>query len=322
MHYQDLQHKKDIHHLHDKSYKDLFSKKEIALDLFKRQIKEDWIKDLTYDNLKLVNKSFVTLDYSDTECDLVYEGNFDDEKVIFYILLEFQSSVDYTMPIRLLFYMCEILREYVKNNNHKKYDKNIKIPAVLPIVLYNGNRVWDVPTEFKEIIYNAKRFGNDILNFKYNVIDVNNKLDKDMLMELKGVSSAIFLLDQKIDPMEFLRRVRAIAVAYDTLTEEEMKSLKHWIRNTIDKKLADTAIQILEADKEGVDMMVANNAFILTEMKEEAKKQGLAEGIKEGKKEGVELAKKVFKLSISGHSVTEIAEKCKISVIDVEKILE
>lgn len=57
------------------------------------------------------------------------------------------------MPIRLLFYMCEILREYVKNNNHNKYDKNIKIPAVLPIVLYNGNRVWDVPTEFKEIIY-------------------------------------------------------------------------------------------------------------------------------------------------------------------------
>lgn len=40
MHYQDLQHKKDIHNLHDKSYKDLFSKKEIVLDLFKRQIKE------------------------------------------------------------------------------------------------------------------------------------------------------------------------------------------------------------------------------------------------------------------------------------------
>lgn len=27
--------KKDIHHIHDKSYKDLYSKKEIAIDLFK-----------------------------------------------------------------------------------------------------------------------------------------------------------------------------------------------------------------------------------------------------------------------------------------------
>ena len=27
--------RKDIHHIHDKSYKDLYSKKEIAIDLFK-----------------------------------------------------------------------------------------------------------------------------------------------------------------------------------------------------------------------------------------------------------------------------------------------
>ena len=29
------EYKKDIHHIHDKSYKDLYSKKEVAIDLFK-----------------------------------------------------------------------------------------------------------------------------------------------------------------------------------------------------------------------------------------------------------------------------------------------
>ena len=30
--------RKDIHHLHDKSYKSLFSNKEIALDLFQKHL--------------------------------------------------------------------------------------------------------------------------------------------------------------------------------------------------------------------------------------------------------------------------------------------
>ena len=42
------------------------------------------------------------------------------------------------MPLRLFFYISEILRKYSKNDNQKSYDKNITIPAVIPIVLYNG----------------------------------------------------------------------------------------------------------------------------------------------------------------------------------------
>ncbi|NLK24283.1 MAG: Rpn family recombination-promoting nuclease/putative transposase [Clostridiales bacterium] len=62
-----------------------------------------------------MNKSFVTTDYKDTECDLIYEAKINSNKIVFYILLEFQSTIDYRMPLRLLFYMCEVLREYTKN---------------------------------------------------------------------------------------------------------------------------------------------------------------------------------------------------------------
>lgn len=36
--------KKDIHHIHDKSYKDLYSKKEIAIDLLKTLSNHEWVK--------------------------------------------------------------------------------------------------------------------------------------------------------------------------------------------------------------------------------------------------------------------------------------
>ena len=39
--------------------------------------------------------------------------------------------------------------------------------------------------------------------------------------------------------------------------------------------MADSAIEILEADKMEVERMVARNAFILDEMKEKAKKEGI-----------------------------------------------
>jgi len=65
--------KKEIHNIHDKSYKDLYSKKEIAIDLFKNLLKEEWIKDIEPKDLTLINKSFVTNDYDDTECDIVYK---------------------------------------------------------------------------------------------------------------------------------------------------------------------------------------------------------------------------------------------------------
>ena len=66
--------------------------------------------------------------------------------------------------------MTEILREYSKNANHKKYDKTLKIPAIIPIVLYNGDKVWDVPKEFRKIIYNENLFGNGLINFSYDII--------------------------------------------------------------------------------------------------------------------------------------------------------
>lgn len=278
---------KEMHHIHDKSYKDLYSKKEIALDLFKNMIKEDWAKEITVENLSLVNKSFVTSDYEETECDIVYQAKIKDTEIFFYILLEFQSTIDYRMPLRLLFYMCEILRDYSKNANHKKYDKNLKIPAIIPIVLYNGQEVWQVPREFRKIIYNEKMFKNSLLNFQYDLIDINNGFTEEELIKSKNVSAAIFLLDQKIDAIQFLQRIKAIAIFFDALSEVEMRAIKHWIKNTIDNQLAESAIKILESKREDVEVMVANNMFILTEFREKAEKEGLQMGLKQGLEQGV-----------------------------------
>ena len=69
--------------------------------------------------------------------------------------------------------------------------------------------------------------------------------------------------------------IKVIALYFNSLSSDEIKAIKNWIKNTVVKQLADSAIEILEADKMEVERMVARNAFILDEMKEKAKKEGI-----------------------------------------------
>ncbi len=92
----------------NKGYKPLFSNKEIFLNLIQDFTDHIWSKSIHPEQLILVDKSYILSDYEELEEDIVYRANTGDKKLIFYILLKFQSSVDYSMPIRLLFYMIEI----------------------------------------------------------------------------------------------------------------------------------------------------------------------------------------------------------------------
>ena len=99
------------------------------------------------------------------------------------------------------------------------------------------------------------------------------------------------MLDQKVEAIEFLNRIKDIALFFDSLTDKELQALKHWIKNSIEDRLAETAVDILDSRKEEVIKMVAANARILSEMEEqrraEGRAQGIKEGIKEGRKEGI-----------------------------------
>lgn len=134
----------------------------------------------------------------------------------------------------------EILREYAVNAKHKRYDKNIKIPAIVPVVLYNGEEVWDVPTEFRKMIYNEELFGDNILNFKYDIFDISNdkQFKKEKLLENKTITSIIFLLDQKLNPQEFLERIKEIALFFNSLSDTERKAIKNWLKNTLSDDVA------------------------------------------------------------------------------------
>jgi hypothetical protein len=114
------------------------------------------------------------------------------------------------------------------------------------MVLYNGKKEWDVPQRFKEIIDGSDLFGDSVIDFKYSIFDVNNNYTKEDLIKNKNITSAIFLLDQKIDAEEFIERIKAIALFFANLTDKERMVLKHWIGNTVETEIAETAKNLLD----------------------------------------------------------------------------
>lgn len=221
------------------------------------------------------------------------------------------------MPIRLLLYMVEIWREILKDTENKELRrKSFKLPSVVPIVLYNGAKKWTAAESLKEAISNSEVFGENILNFKYILLDIN-RFNKDELYKKDNISSAIFLLDQNINRIEFYERLKDIVVGFSKLTIEEKAQLKHWLVNAnLDENNFKYNIErIFSANKGEVLLMTSNISKGLEKLKEDGIKEGKVEGANE---KAISIAKKMLK---KGHSIEEIAEITELSIEEIKRLL-
>jgi hypothetical protein len=71
----------------------------------------------------------------------------------------------------------------------------------------------------------------------------------------------------------FLNLIKEMLNASWAKELREKEILKHWLRSTVDETIRENVVKILEANKEGVENMVANNAFMIKEMKEKVEKE-------------------------------------------------
>lgn len=310
---------KNKNNIHDKSYKVLFSNKETFLNLIRTFVSSTWGNVLTKENLQLVDKSYVLSDYNEMESDIVYKAKLGEEEVFFYMLLEFQSSVDYSMPIRLLLYMIEIWREVLKNTTEKEFKrKSFKLPAIVSIVLYNGDRKWTVAKSLKEVISHSDIFEENILNFKYQFLDVN-KYDKEELYEHKDMTSAIFLLDQNINTVEFYNRLKNIIISFNKLSEKEKLQLKQWLINvnTEGNEYKDNIEKLFNSNKEEVVEMTSN----ISKGLERLKKEGIKEGIKEGKERGIKEGSSEKAIDIAIKLLTKKFKELPLEIVSKIKVL-
>ena len=90
----------------DSGYKLLFSHPEVVEDLIRGFVHEDWVQDLDFSTLEEVPGGYVAPNLSIRESDSVWKLRWKDDRVLYvYLLMEFQSTVDSSMALRMMVYL-------------------------------------------------------------------------------------------------------------------------------------------------------------------------------------------------------------------------
>ncbi len=205
----------------DKSYKLLFSHAQMVEELLRDFVREDWVKLIDFSTLQKYNNSFVADELKERFDDVVWNVRWGNRQLYIYILLEFQSDVDYFMSVRMLTYLGLLYQDLIKT---KAVKPGAKLPPVLPIVLYNGIKRWEsAPLDIKDAIARSPRGLEKYLpQLRYLLID-EGRYSNHELDNIKSLVAALFKLERQQTPEEVRDMV---ATLVDWLKAPEQQSLR------------------------------------------------------------------------------------------------
>ncbi len=118
----------------------------------------DLAKHIDYNHLQRLDRTFISDNFRKREADLVFTAPFLDEQdeitreVIIYILIENQSTVDPTMPFRILSYMLRIWESQREDFESRNLPlTQWRFHPILPVVFYTGEQRWDEPLGIRRL---------------------------------------------------------------------------------------------------------------------------------------------------------------------------
>lgn len=299
-----------VNNSHDKIFRSILDRKKDACYIINKALNFK----ITENEIEKYNSSFVTRHLENRESDIVYKLKNDEV----YFIIEHQTKIDYTMPLRMLEYKIEVMRSATRGKNIN--NKNAKVPLVIPIVLYTGHKKWDAKLNLAEI---QPEYRGDIKDYiGYNLIDVNNYTDKELLQSEAFIAKAM-LIEKTMDVREFIEIVHKIN--HNIKTEEDKELLENIIRFDYGCKLGDELTEKLIKDLKGDGGMLASAEMVWKEFDGyfiRGRKQGRIEGRIEGKREGkrenmLEVAKTMLE---ENFSISQIAKITKLTEDEIKNI--
>ena len=270
---------------YDQSYKNLFSHPQLVRDLLQGFIKEQWVAGLDLDTLEKVNGSYIADDLREREDDIIWRVRWGKEWIYVYLLLEFQSTVDPYMAVRLLSYVGLLYQDIIKT---KQQLGNGKLPPVLPLVLYNGERAWNASRDIGSLIQHIpgglEQYRPD---FQYLLIDESYYQMENL--PTSNLVSSIFQLEQSQNPEDVHRVVKMLI---EWLKSSEQTSLRRAFTVWINRVLLPVRLPGQKVPKVNelmeIETMLAERVKEWTrEWKEEGIQLGLQKGLQKGRQEGL-----------------------------------
>ncbi len=271
-------------HLHDSGYKYLFSHAELVQELLETFAPPGVSELLDYTTLRLENGNYVTPAMKPRADDLVWSVELQGRRIYLYLLLEFQSTPDDTMPMRMLQYVAALYDHLLRS---KAVDIADGLPPVLPIVLYNGDARWRQSSELYALIRPhppvLKPFQPQL---KFWLLD-EGAFAAAELEDMQRVMAAIFCFEHTPDTAAAKRAIRnlADAIAKSPFKQRLDRVLARWVKYRLKSRMPGLATPDAEELTKGMHMLETN----IDRWEAQAIARGMQQGIQQGVQQGMQL---------------------------------
>lgn len=271
---------------HDTGYKEVFSYPEFVQQLIEGFIPTEIAQIMDFSTLKNHSGNYITPLFKEKFEDVVWSVEVTWEgikqQVYLYILLEFQSQVDQTMPIRLMHYVACFYDHLLK---HRDTTPSQGLPPVLPIVLYNGSRRWTARQEIYDLIQPEPPAFLRVYqpHLRYYLVDEGRYTDEELGLNPTPLSG-MFGVENAGDSWESLQHAvdRIVTIIQATPHKERVdRIITRWIKRHLSRLGVDVNLDHLNSLVEDKDMLAEN----LENLVRKERTTGRMEGRMEAKRE-------------------------------------
>jgi Putative transposase, YhgA-like/Domain of unknown function (DUF4351) len=186
---------------HDSLYRRLFDHPNMVGELLREFLAGPWLDDLDLDGMTRESATFHAATGDRREGDMIWRiprrGGGD---TYLMLLLEFQSTSDRWMALRVLVYAGLLWQQLV---NEKRLPPDGRLPPILPVVLYNGDRRWAAPVVLRELVglSDDSPLWQWQPAMRYQVVD-EGAFPEDDLAGRDALLALLFRLESSPDPTQ------------------------------------------------------------------------------------------------------------------------
>jgi len=292
-----------IEQFHDRSIRWLLEDKENVKGLFEI-LSTHLVEQIDFSQLTLINKTYIPDNLRKQESDMIYSvpfrGESENEKLLIYILIEHQSTVDISMGYRVLFYMTQIWdaqrRDWESNNLPKN---QWRLQPIVPIVLYTGDRKWKHPLSLHAMMDVPESLKGFVPSYDILFLNVKDTDRSDLTRTDHPFGWLLTVLQKEQGSINELMSAILEAVRHiDTLDADDVQQWQRavfYIYLLIMHRRPPTDHEVLKSlVRENIQNTVHQEEEELMErtMAEHLIKQGIEKGIEKGEKRGQIQAKR------------------------------
>ena len=265
--------------MQDAAYKNLFAHPRMVADLLRGFAAKGWSDALDFETLEKLPAEFVSDDLRRRHGDTLWRVRLQGSSWLqVVVLLEFQSTADRYMAVRLLAYGSLLYQDLIRR---RELGPDGELPPVLPVVLYIGRSRWRAADEAAKLVAPVEGpLAQYQMSLRYFVLDERG-LGEDDLPEDNLVASLVEF-EASRSPEDLARAVSRLPGWFRDGDEPELRrSFLRWVSEVAEPS-GSVSEEVLGQVEEEPTML----AEWVKEYYEEARLKGIEQGIERGIERG------------------------------------